>query len=64
MIRISTTPPATPSGHLWAAVAGVVVDGACSLAGEAPSADVSDVIGEVATILAEPSDPLLLVLDD
>lgn len=50
--------------YLWAAIANVAADGPSSLAGEAASADVPDVIGEVATILAERPEPSLLVLDD
>ncbi len=50
--------------YLWAAVANVAADGAGSLAAEAPAADAPDVIGELATILAERPEPTLLVLDD
>jgi LuxR family transcriptional regulator, maltose regulon positive regulatory protein len=50
--------------YLWAAVANAAADGASSLVAEAPSAEVPDVIGEVATILAERTAPSILVLDD
>jgi len=50
--------------YLWAAVANVAAVGASSLVGEGRSSDVSDVIGEVATILTERPEPSLLVLDD
>jgi LuxR family maltose regulon positive regulatory protein len=50
--------------YLWAAVANMAADGKGSLAGAAPSAAVPDVIDEIATILAERSEPSLLVLDD
>jgi LuxR family maltose regulon positive regulatory protein len=50
--------------YLWAAVADVADDGEASLAGDLPSADVSDVIDEIATTLAERPEPSILVLDD
>ena len=50
--------------YLWAAVANVAADGASSLVGDGRAADVPDVIGEVAAILAERPEPTLLVLDD
>ncbi len=50
--------------YLWAAVANVAADGQSPVAGEAPSADVPDVIDEIATILAERPEPWVLVLDD
>jgi LuxR family transcriptional regulator, maltose regulon positive regulatory protein len=50
--------------YLWAAVATVAADGPSSLAREAPSADLLDVVDEVTIILAERPEPTLLVLDD
>ncbi len=50
--------------YLWAAVVSASADRGGSPAAEAPSADASDVIGEVATLLAERPEPILLVFDD